>query len=494
MISRMLIFLLLSIPLLCQSQDYGDFPNIAKEDLLNDLEILYQSFDKFHTGMYWYTPKDSVDVAFQDVRDQITTDINVLKFHKLIAPLVALSREDHTNIFLPKSASKQLNEEIKFLPFTFIFLGKELHCVRNGSAFEDVALEGKQIESINGETPVEIVDKIGHLFASDGFIKTVKYSDLRNFDFSKYYYYYYGQVEDYEIQFSDMEEPVLVKAQKIETFNQNLRTRYPVTNTNSEKKVLEYEILNDSVAYLGIHDFNNGVIKENSSEKKLSVFLENSFKSIEENNIQTLIIDVSKNTGGTEGNAGLLYSYVGDNYQKYKKVKVKTQKAFLDNGSDKPIKLKAFGFFERVFTNKKMKDGTLERKQTPWVGLKAYKKEPDYKFSGETYVLISPITYSGASEYSNMMYSQGLATFVGQETGGGYLGNTSGYLKDVELPHSKIVIEVPTIQFVMNVEPKLPFGRGVIPHHEVIPTFEQYINGENASLNFVLEQLENGKN
>jgi hypothetical protein len=42
----------------------------------------------------------------------------------------------------------------------------------------------------------------------------------------------------------------------------------------------------------------------------------------------------------------------------------------------------------------------------------------------------------------------------------------------------------------MNVKPKLAFGRGVIPHHEVIPTFEDYINGENASLNYILDHLE----
>jgi hypothetical protein len=172
-------------------------------------------------------------------------------------------------------------------------------------------------------------------------------------------------------------------------------------------------------------------------------------------------------------------------------VRVKTQKAVLDNGTDKPITLKAFGFFERLFINKKMKDGSLERREAIGKGLMAYKMEPDYKFYGKTYVLISPVTYSGGSEFSNMMYTQDLAIFVGQETGGGYYGNTSGYGKKLVLPNTKIKVSIPALQFVMNVKPKLPFGRGVIPHYEVIPTFEEYINGENAYLKFVLEQLEN---
>ena len=71
-----------------------------------------------------------------------------------------------------------------------------------------------------------------------------------------------------------------------------------------------------------------------------------------------------------------MYSYFGENYQKYTKVRVKTQKAILDNGVDKPIKLKVFGILERIFTNNKMKDGSLERKTSFGLGLMAYKKTP----------------------------------------------------------------------------------------------------------------------
>lgn len=472
------------------TQDFGNFPKIKKEKLLNDLEILYQGLDKFHSGMYWYTPKDSVDMAFHNVKEKITKDLNVLEFHKLIAPLVALSREDHTNIYRPNSVKEKINNETKFLPLTFVFLGNELYCDKNGSDIQNVSLEGQQIESINGESPISIVNNIGNLFASDGFIKTVKYSDLEGFNFSRYYFYYYGQVNEFEIKFKNIEAPLSIQPLEIKAINQRLNSRYKATKKAKEHNVLEFQILKNSMAYIGIHTFNNDEIRKNSREKKLKVFLQNSFKSIEENNIKTIVIDVSKNSGGSEGNEGLLYSYIGNNYQKYKKVRTKTQKAILDNGTDRPITLKAFGFLERLFVNKKMTDGSLERKASIGKGLKAYKKEPDYKFSGKTYVIISPVTYSGGSEFSNMMYSNDLATFVGQETGGGYYGNTSGYSEELILPNSKIIIKIPALQFVMNVEPKLPFGRGVIPHYEVIPTFEQYLNKENAALNYILEELE----
>lgn len=475
------------------SQNFGDFPKIEKQKLHNDLEILYQGLDKFHSGMYWYTPKDSVDSAFKKIKSQINKDLNVLEFHKLIAPLVALSREDHTDIFLPKSIKEKTNRESTFIPLTFVFLGTKLYCVKNASNYQELNIEGKEIESINGQKPIDIVEKIGNLFASDGYIKAVKYRDLNEFNFSRYYFYYYGNIKQVNIKFKELENPILIESLKIQSINKHLRWRNTNSKLDNDKELLKFKILNETTAYLGLHSFSNADIKNETKDRSLKTFLKNSFKSISDNSIKNLIIDVSENTGGTEGNEGLVYSYLGENYQKYEKVRVKTQKAILDNGIDKPITLKAFGFFERTFVNKKMADGSLERKQWIGYGLMAYKKEPKHKFSGKVYVIISPKTYSGGSEFSNMVYSNGIATFVGQETGGGYFGNTSGYGKELTLPNSKIKIDIPALQFVMNVEQKLSFGRGVIPDHSVIPTYEQYMNHVNAPLDFILEQIKNAK-
>lgn len=492
------ILILTFIILLTQniySQNFGDFPKIEKEELLRDLDLLYQGLNKFHSGMYWYTPKDSVDIAFQNAKSKITTNLNVFEFHKIIAPLVALSREDHTDIFLPKEVKEETNknQNIRFLPLTVVFLGEKLYCV-NDASDNSAKIEKLEIETINGEMPKEIVSKIGNLFASDGYIKTVKYSDLGGFNFSKYYYYYYGIIEKYEIKFKEITEPITINALSISQINANLNKKNNLVKEKVKNELLQFRIIDTKTAYLDIQTFSNDNIKKYSKYKTLKKFLKHCFSEIKTKNIENVIIDVSKNGGGTEGNEGLLYSYFGDNYQKYSKVRAKTQKAILDNGIDEPIKLKAFGLFERLFSNKKMQDGSLERKNKLGLGLMAYKKAPKNIFKGNNvYVIISPITYSGGSEFSNMMYSKGLATFIGQETGGGYYGNTSGYSQDLTLPNSKITIEIPALQFVMNVEPKLPFGSGVKPHYQVIPTINQYINNENICLEYTLTLINEKK-
>jgi hypothetical protein len=467
------------------SQDYGEYPVVEKDLLLRDLEILYQGLDKYHTGMYWYTPRDSVAIAFERAKQTITTDLNVLESHKIVAPLIALSREDHTDIFLPNRVREIMRHQAKFFPVKVVFLGSELYLKRNGSD-EDAINEGDKILSINGQPIDEIVKNIGSLFSSDGYIQSVKFSDLREFKFSTFYYYYYGNVDHFTLELDDGRR-VELDALSIEEIAENIALRNEEEQIFSQsRESLEFKVINDSTAYLGLHTFSNSEIRENTINNKLAPFLENSFQIITERNIQHLILDLSQNGGGNEGNENLVYSYLGENYQKYKRVRAKKQKAILDNGIDRPITLKTFSFFERVFANKKMNDASYERKENVGFGLRAYKKEPKYKYDGALYVLIGPITYSGGSELSNMIYSNDLGTFVGQETGGGYYGNTSGYSEELILPHTQITVNIPTLQFEMNVNDRIPFGRGVIPHYEVIPTYEEYSRGENSALNYTL--------
>lgn len=489
-LSILLLFIFLSYTV--SAQDYGDFPIINKDSLLLDFELLKQGLEKYHTGLYWYTPKDSFDLKFSTVKAKIDHNMNAVEFYKIIAPIVSYTKEDHTNLYLPSKIKKLMIKEAKFLPLTVKFLGTKLYCIENRSKTND-SIEYKKIESINGETPEEIVSKLGSLYANDGNIKPVEYTDLDGFDFSKYYYLYYGNVTHFKIKFKGIEEPIVLPPFSIKNINKNLGKKYHIKTyeTKSTYTPLNFKIISDSIAYLGIHTFDNNEIKESSEYKTLKKFLNQSFKTISDKKIETLIIDISENGGGSEGNESLLYSYIGENYQKYSAVKAKAQKTVLDNNVDKPIKFKTYDFLEKLFTTKKMPDGSIERRNNMFgFGLMAYKKEPKYKFEGQDiYVIISPITYSGGSEFANMTYSQSLATFVGQEAGGSYYGNTSGYTQTLILLHSKIEVDIPALQFKMNVTKKIPLGRGVIPDYEVIPTIQQYKLEENAPLNYTLNNL-----
>ena len=363
---RIVLFLLpisLLLTNLIHAQNYGDFPRISKDSLLLDFELLKQGLEKFHTGLYWYTPKGSFDLAFLETRQKINRDMNVMEFYKTIAPLISLSNEDHTNIYLPDYANLTIIEKASFLPLLIKFLGTKLYCIQNRSDLSE-PIQYKEIEAINGETPQEIVSKLSSLYANDGNIEPVKYTDLDNFNFSKYYYFYYGNVNDFEIKFKNITDPLKIKSLSLKNINANHSGTYSLKNYETKTKSipLAFKIISDSIAYIGVHTFSNSDIRYESEFKTFKKFLKRNFKTISENEIKTLIIDISQNGGGTEGNEGILYSYIGENYQKYKAVSAKNNKAVLDNGVDKPIKLKTYGFIEKLFTTKKLTDGNLDRK------------------------------------------------------------------------------------------------------------------------------------
>lgn len=469
------------------AQNYGDLPRIAPDLLLRDLDLLQQGLESFHTGLYWYSPKDSLDQAFADARAQIKEPMNVMEFHKLIAPLVALTREDHTNIFLPTDVKKEIRGSAKLFPLSVVFLNGEMYCEENGSELD--GLRGKKIHSINGKSPAELVKIVGRLFASDGYIFDVKYFDLGGLGLALYHYYEFGEVDSFSLLVGEGSEKkeVEIQAATVPEVIARLKKRREAREKKSEDPgSLEFRILGDSIGYLAVHSFGSSAYKDNPVHTNYKRFLKESFMELEAKGIETLVVDVSQNGGGREGNENLLFSYLGENYQKYTAVRAKTRRTVLDNGSDKPIKLSTFFFLERMLHNRKQTDGSYERKLKAGHGLMAYKKEPKTKFKGKLYVLVGPATYSGGSEFANMVYTRQRGTFVGEETGGGFYGNTSGYSQEVTLPHSQISVDIPALQFMMNVK-GLPFGRGVIPHYQVYPTIDEYLRGENVYLNHVLK-------
>jgi len=74
--------------------------------------------------------------------------------------------------------------------------------------------------------------------------------------------------------------------------------------------------------------------------------------------------------------------------------------------------------------------------------------------------------------------------FIGEETGGGYYGNTSGPRLRLTLPHSKLVIGVPLFKFVFKVfKNDVSLGRGLIPNVYVKHSIKDVLSKVDNELN-----------
>ena len=79
--------------------------------------------------------------------------------------------------------------------------------------------------------------------------------------------------------------------------------------------------------------------------------------------------------------------------------------------------------------------------------------------------------------------------FLGEETSGGYYGNTSGMSTTATLPNTGITVSIPMLKYVMAVSRSPERARGILPDHEVVPTIRDVLDGSDPVLAKALEQI-----
>ena len=136
------------------------------------------------------------------------------------------------------------------------------------------------------------------------------------------------------------------------------------------------------------------------------------------------------------------------------------------------------------------KDGRYLRKK----GFMKAEPPKANSYKGKIYVLISGKTYSGGSEFAGLLKSKTKATFIGEETAGGFYGQTSGFVLNLTLPNTQTKIQIPLLKFATTFESDdIPFGRGIIPDYKVQPTYEEYENKIDSEMNFALKLISEEK-
>ncbi|MEM8712850.1 MAG: S41 family peptidase, partial [Planctomycetota bacterium] len=103
-------------------------------------------------------------------------------------------------------------------------------------------------------------------------------------------------------------------------------------------------------------------------------------------------------------------------------------------------------------------------------------------FEGELFVLIDGGTFSTAADVAAVLHSQGRGIFLGEESGGGYCGNTSGASKTVTLPMSGITMDLPMWKYTTAVDSTANTGRGVPVEHRIVPTWARTSEGVDQCL------------
>ena len=440
-----------------------------------DYSVYQTILEQQHPSLYWYSSKDSMDYYFNWGLQQLNDSMTESAFRKVLTYVTAKINCGHTTVRSSKAWSKYSDTVRlgKMFPLSMKIWNDTTIVTANLNRRDSVLKRGTMITKINNKPVAAIIDTLFNYISTDGYNRTHKYQTLSNRGFfGSLYTSLFGLSEKYTVEYIDGEgktnsilipvyNPITDTANRIGT-----RPLRPLTPQPSKRERRRQAA--NTVRLLKIDSINHTAMMDLTSFGKgygLKKFFHNSFRSLQQNNIGHLIIDVRSNGGGSVTNSTLISRYLtkqrfrvsdslyaikkGRQYQQYIKGR------FWNN------------LFMTFFTRKKVDDnyhfGYFERHY--------FKPKKNNHYDGKVYILTGGNSFSATTLFVGTIANQDNVIVVGEETGGGAYGNSAWLIPDVTLPETGVRFRLPLFRLVIDKTiPKN--GRGVQPEVASFPTIE----------------------
>lgn len=473
--SNYILFLIfLSLNLSAQEKFFfNQSQKFPKDSIQNWLEDTMSELSIKQPGFYRYTTKKRFDVLIDSTLQTINDSLTELEFYRKLKPLFSQIGCLHTGISLSEDYINYIDKNFTLLPLeVFIDIERKVFVSKNYSKNNKIPLKS-EIVSINNKPIREILKLILQFIPSDGFNETEKILIL-NHHFSLWYQTVIELSNNYTVEVNNNGI--------VETYNLNGVSKkvFPSIEflESSTKKQLSFKIKED-IGIIKIQTFSKSVINENN--QKFKKFLKSTFNELNEKKIENLIIDLRYNTGGSDSYAVLFASYFFDKSFRYWN-KIEITEAVAEDIKGK----------YRLYYNKPIKQDSLYL----WQGASMTKEFDFYKiqepaknnYKGKVYIITNGLCLSSCSDLIAILSYNKKAIIVGQESGGGYQGNTSGLIPEAKIP-TGLTITVPLLKYTNAVDLSKNFGRGTIPDYQITPSLEEWIDKKDVEMEFIMKLI-----
>ncbi|WP_420401696.1 S41 family peptidase [Flagellimonas sp.] len=443
-------------------------PKVLKEDFL----LFQRSLTEAHPSLYRYTRESNFSRYFDTVYQSISKPLTEVEFYRLLTPLVARINCGHTQSLLSEDHYKFYANREFYFPVHTTFTDGKLYVLEDHISY-DTLRKGDQILSVNGETILSIKKKLDENLSSDGYIQTFKDKTFGQ-SFSSLYSIYYGQKDHFALEIKrpngtlvDLDLPGISWSKyhaKKERHDQSNR----------------YTTINKETAIIKIRRFTD------NQDDDFKQWVKNSFTKINENDIENLIIDLRDNGGGRDDYALYLYSFLTETsfeYHKYLECAKDTYSFLSHTDQDSSLNEQ----MKRIVQKDSLGRFILN-KTHPTLGIH---KNNSPTFLGKVFFLINGNTFSAAADLAGVARQNKRGVFIGEETGGTAIGNTSNGELILTLPNTGIRVKIPLFKIVNAIYTE-ENGRGVTPEYKVIYTPKDIIVNRNKELEIVLDLIEKG--
>lgn len=465
------------LPLLAQ-QSSKPLPKKPPEQLKEDLRTLKKILEANHPSLYWYTPQHQLDSVFNNTLMQIRDSMNEVRFKNLVAAYISQIKCGHTTVRNSKSFAKHFSKRPQLsFPLNMKVWEDSLVVINNLNTRDSVLTRGTKILAINGRTGQQFVDAFSPFISGDG-LGTGFACQLISGNFGNFYKSIIGLDSSYHITYINKQgmpadttlhnfNPLSIKlsAETMRNFKMQRPSRKELRLLRREEKRQLRIDSTTHTAYMRLGSF---------SGSGTAHFIKSSFRKIKNAGAQQLVIDVRTNGGGKVSNSTLLTRHISDHPFRVADSVVRNQKGLEFGSRFQQSWIYALGL---LFSSRKQTDGRYHFSRFENKIWQPIKKN---HFIGQVYLVQGGYSFSATTLFLGELKNQKNVQLIGEETGGGYYGNSAMMIPVCTLPNSGLRVSVPLYRLVINKE--RPKGRGVIPDIHVPPSSEAIRKGVDAKM------------
>jgi C-terminal processing protease CtpA/Prc len=449
-----------------------------------DFDLMRRALEEAHTGLYRFATKAEMDRAFDAQRAKLNRPLTKLEFQAVIAEMLARIKCGHTGA-APDGETQAAAANAPMFPLRVLIEGRRLMVLSNDTPDDQKIRPGMEIVEINGRKPGDILSRILPAVSADGDIETGKRAAIQR-SFGRHYWLLVEQAGEFTVKARDAAgRTVTAKLAGVKSADR-AKNQNPV-NAEAQANLAKLEWSRENVSLRFLKDPAVAQIRVRSfGGSDYPQWVENTFKTLREKGTEVLVIDLRGNGGGADLYGAMLVSYLTDKpFRYFDHINVKTLSPSFKEHSD--WRAEAEGRLREGTTPNPAGGFLVNAKGHPGV---AEQPPGKYPFLGKVFVLIDGGSFSTTADFCAVTHHLKRATFIGEETGGGYYGNNSGVQTVLTLPNSKARVRLPMYEYWNAVPGYDGKRRGTRPDHSVETTAANLLRGVDEQLNVALKLAE----
>lgn len=444
---------------------YGQATTYTRKEIVEDIAYIQDKLVKYHPNLYTYTDPTAVTAFFADLTASIPDTVSASMAYRLISSISLIVKDGHTYILASQKHMEQFYSSQSVFPFQILQQGEALYLARNFSDNDKIP-DGVKVVSINGETAADLINLIQNNLSRDG--NNTNYPKwVFNSFFPAYYGFLYDFPEVFEIAFEDdagNTQVVKIAGLPNSHISTNRKRKYPSYADQLEGRHQGLQLHIDSssnVATLRIKSFDRALLKK-EYQQTFAPTIKRYFRTIQEQGISNLIVDLRGNQGGDL------------NYGKYLLKHLMTEPFQMVEGYSKVNQRN----IQSPSSRNKTVNGPAMGRFLPF----------KHHFKGQVFTFIDGGSFSCSAIVANVLKKQQRGILMGEETGGSAFTLAGGPNKHLNCPNTQVQVTLPTLQYILQSSTGVE-KTGVLPDVNLNMRITDIINGIDPLQEYVLKTI-----